>query len=134
MVSKGSAAAVVLAAALAASAVAAPPAAPPAAPARPAARTPANGVQRVADTDKVCMVNDRYMGTAQIPVDVGGKRYYGCCAMCKERLAKDRQARMAVDPVSGKEVDKATAVIGQRPDGSVLYFENDANRKKYRAR
>jgi len=103
-----------------------------AAPARPAAQAPAGGVSRVADTDKVCMVNDRYMGVAQIPVDVNGKTYYGCCAMCKERLARDRAARMAVDPVSGKEVDKAIAVIGQRADGSVLYFESDANRKKYR--
>jgi YHS domain-containing protein len=101
---------------------------------RPAARPAADAAARVTDTDKVCMVNDRYMGTPQIPVDVAGKRYYGCCAMCKERLAKDKAARYAVDPVSGKQVDKATAVIGQLADGSVLYFENEANRKKYRAR
>jgi len=94
----------------------------------------AAGLTRVADTEKVCMMNDRYMGTAQIPVDVDGKRYYGCCAMCKERLARDRQARVALDPVSGKEVDKATALIAKRADGSVLYFENEANLKKYEAR
>ena len=112
-------------------------AAPKAAPAAPATSTdaaPADGVTRVADTDKVCMMNDRYMGTAQIPVEVDGKRYYGCCAMCKERLAKDRRARVALDPVSGKEVDKATALIAKRADGSVLYFENEANLKKYLAR
>ena len=95
---------------------------------------PAIGLTRVTDTDKVCMMNDRYMGTAQIPVDVNGKRYYGCCAMCKERLARDRRARVALDPVSGKEVDKAAALIAKRPDGSVMYFENEANLKKYRAR
>ena len=95
---------------------------------------PADGITRVTDTAKVCMMNDRYMGTAQIPVDVDGKRYYGCCAMCKERLARDPRARTAVDPVSGKEVDKATALIAKRADGSVLYFENEANLKKYRAR
>ena len=67
-------------------------------------------------------------------MDVDGKRYYGCCAMCKERLARDPRARTAVDPVSGKEVDKATALIAKRADGSVLYFENEANLKKYRAR
>jgi YHS domain-containing protein len=115
-------------------------AAPQAAPARPAGPTqgaaaaPAGGITRVADTDRVCMMNDRYMGTVQIPVDVKGKRYYGCCAMCKERLARDRRARVALDPVSGKEVDKATALIGRRADGSVLYFENEANLEKYRAR
>lgn len=112
-------------------------AAPKDAPAAPATSTDAaaaDGVTRVADTDKVCMMNDRYMGTAQIPVDVGGKRYYGCCAMCKERLARDRRTRVALDPVSGKEVDKATALIAKRADGSVLYFENEANLKKYAAR
>ena len=103
-------------------------------PAKSADAAHADGVTRVADTDKVCMMNDRYMGTAQIPVDVDGKRYYGCCAMCKERLARDRGARVALDPVSGKEVDKATALIAKRADGSVLYFENEANLKKYAAR
>jgi YHS domain-containing protein len=110
------------------------PKAAPAPPAKSADAPPADGVTRVADTDKVCMMNDRYMGTAQIPVDVDGKRYYGCCAMCKERLAMDRRARVALDPVSGKEVDKATALIAKRADGSVLYFENEANLKKYEAR
>ncbi|HUG53009.1 MAG TPA: hypothetical protein VMR21_05390 [Vicinamibacteria bacterium] len=126
----GAVAAVGVALAMGASADSARPA-----PARPAAAAPApeDGVVRVSDTDKVCMVNDHYMGVAQIPVDVDGKTYYGCCAMCEERLAKDRAVRFAVDPVSGKEVDKAKAVIGQRADGSVLYFESEANRKKYRA-
>lgn len=115
----------------------APPKAAPARPETPAeaAQNPAaDGVTRVTDTDKVCMMNDRYMGTAQIPVDVDGKRYYGCCAMCKERLARDRRARVALDPVSGKEVDKATALMAKRADGSILYFENEANLKKYEAR
>jgi len=39
--------------------------------------------------------------------------------------------RQAVDPVSKKTVDKATAVIGAQPDGSVLYFENAANLARY---
>ena len=102
-------------------------------PAKAVDETTAAGVTRVTDTDKVCMMNDRYMGTAQIPVDVDGKRYYGCCPMCKERLARDRRARVAVDPVSGKEVDKATALMARRADGSVLYFESEANLEKYRA-
>ena len=117
-----------------------PKAAPKAAPVATAASSkvaddmPADQVTRVTDTDKVCMMNDRYMGSAQIPVDVDGKRYYGCCAMCKARLANDRRARMAIDPVSGKEVDKATALIAKRTDGSILYFENEASLKKYKAR
>jgi YHS domain-containing protein len=80
---------------------------------------------RKVDNRLVCMVNDMDMRTEQIPVPVEGKTYYGCCRECKERLAKDATSRTAVDPVSGAQVDKATAVIGAKPDGTVLYFESD---------
>jgi YHS domain-containing protein len=99
-------------------------------PSRPAA---APAVQVVADPSTVCMMNDRVMGQPQIPVVVEGKTYYGCCAMCKERLTNDAAARKAVDPVTGRAVDKAKAVIAQRPDGSVLYFESKATLRRYRA-
>ena len=114
-------------------AAAPPPAKGPALPAPPA-HAPAPAVVKVADRSLVCMVNDQDMGKTQIPVVVEGKTYYGCCAMCKERLAKDANARTGVDPVSGKSVDKAKAVIGKRPDGTVVYFETEANLKKYAAR
>ena len=78
-------------------------------------------VHRV-DPQTVCMVNDRAMGKPQIPIEVDHKTYYGCCAMCKQRLAQDGGARYATDPVTGERVDKASAVIAERPDGSVLYF------------
>ena len=81
----------------------------------------------------VCMINDRSMANEQIPVEVDGKTYYGCCPMCKERLAKDEASRYAIDPVSGKKVDKAKAVIGALPGAAVLYFENEANLQKYNA-
>ncbi len=80
----------------------------------------------------VCMVNNAVFDKPQIPVEVNGKTYYGCCPMCKERLAKDVSARTATDPVSGKSVDKAEAVIGKAPDGSVYYFESEANMKRYK--
>lgn len=80
----------------------------------------------------VCMVNNAAFDKPQIPVEVNGKTYYGCCPMCKERLSKDASARMATDPVSGKSVDKAEAVIGKTADGSVYYFENEGNLKKYK--
>ena len=82
---------------------------------------------------KVCMINDRSMANDQIPVAIEGKTYYGCCAMCKERLEKDKESRYAVDPVSGKKVDKAKAVIGALPGAVVLYFENETNLNKYNA-
>ena len=85
------------------------------------------------ESKMVCMINNASMPKEQIPVDVEGKRYYGCCAMCKERLEKDPSSRAAVDPVSGKPVDKATAVIGALPDGKVMYFENEKNLAAYNA-
>ena len=83
------------------------------------------------ETKKVCMVNNQVFEKDQIPVAVDGKTYYGCCEMCKERLAKDAAARTAVDPVTGKPVDKATAVIAAMPDGKVLYFESQETYEKY---
>lgn len=100
-------------------------------PARPAA---AGSISLVSDRDKVCMVNNQYMGRVQIPTVVEGKTYYGCCPMCKGKLEREVSARTAIDPVSKKTVDKATAVIGQTGNGSVVYFENEDNFRRYAAR
>lgn len=82
----------------------------------------------------VCMVNEQAMGKDQIPVEVQGKTYYGCCEMCKKALADNAEKRAAVDPVSGKKVDKATAVIAAQEDGRVFYFENEENLARYNAK
>lgn len=87
-------------------------------------------LQRV-EAKKVCMINNQLFAKDQIPVEVQGKTYYGCCDMCKERLAKDADARTATDPVTGKAVDKATAVIGAQEDGSVFYFESEKTFEQY---
>ncbi|HKI00393.1 MAG TPA: hypothetical protein VKK31_00290 [Thermoanaerobaculia bacterium] len=83
------------------------------------------------EAKKVCMINNQLFEKDQIPVPVQGKTYYGCCEMCKERLAKDANARTATDPVTGKAVDKATAVIAAQADGSVLYFESEKTLEQY---
>lgn len=88
------------------------------------------GLKKV-ETKFVCMINNQVFDKEQIPVEVDGKTYYGCCAMCKERLAKDAESRKAVDPVSMKEVDKAKAVVGADAEGNVHYFENEENLKNY---
>jgi len=80
---------------------------------------------------QVCMVNNQYMGKPQIPVEVSGKTYYGCCEMCKGKLLNDAAARTAIDPASKREVDKAVAVIAKNEKGDVLYFENEANFATY---
>lgn len=77
---------------------------------------------------KVCMVTDMVFPRDQIPVKVGSLTYYGCCDNCKQRLADDEKVRFATYPVSGKKVDKAKAAIAANADdGSVAYFENEAN-------
>jgi YHS domain-containing protein len=78
------------------------------------------------------MVNDQYMGREQIPVTIAEKTYYGCCPMCHGRLERDPGARATKDPVSGRLVDKATAVIGRAPSGQVFYFENEDTVRQYK--
>jgi YHS domain-containing protein len=86
----------------------------------------------VVDAEYVCMVNDALYEKKQVHVQVDGKDYYGCCQTCKERLAEDASMRVAIDPVSGKEVDKATAVIGADSYKRVFYFESQENFEKFK--
>lgn len=90
------------------------------------------GLTRVSDTSQVCMVNDQFMGRAQIPVVVDGRTYFGCCPACKEKLEKQPSMRNARDPVTGEDVDKAKAVIVQDPAGKVLYFASEATLQRFR--
>jgi len=83
------------------------------------------------DNEKVCMVNDKVFSDPQIPVIIGEQTYYGCCSMCKSRLERDVTIRTAIDPISGNQVDKSTAVIGAGTDGKVQYFENEENLNTY---
>lgn len=87
---------------------------------------------RVTDPSQVCMVNDQFMGKPQIAVEVGGRTYYGCCAMCKDKLNQQPAARTAQDPVTGESVDKASAVIIQDSSGKVMYFASEDTLRRYR--
>jgi len=78
----------------------------------------------------VCMVNNAYMAVPQLEVPFEGKMYYGCCEMCQERIPKEKKARIAVDPYTLKDVDKADAYIVLIGDGGeVAYFENEKSYK-----
>lgn len=99
----------------------------------PSAQAPLAALTEVTDPSQVCMVNNQYMGRPQIPTTVNGKTYYGCCPMCKGRLEKEASARTAKDPVSGRDVDKAVAVIGKQENGDILYFESRQTLAAYRA-
>lgn len=100
------------------------------APSPPIAVAPA-GLARVADPSQVCMVNDLFMGRAQIPVMVEGRTYYGCCPDCKAKLENQPAVRTAHDPVTGEAVDKAKAVIVQDASGKVLYFASEDTLRRY---
>jgi YHS domain-containing protein len=78
----------------------------------------------IVPNDKVCMVNDRFMGVKQIPIDVDGTTYYGCCQGCVEKLQKNiDDVRFGNNPLNKTKVDKASAVIVQdKSNGSVFYF------------
>lgn len=78
------------------------------------------------------MVNDQVMGRPQIPIEIDGRTYYGCCSMCKDKLANQPAVRTAQDPVTGEQVDKAKAVIVQNASGKVLYFASEATLSRYR--
>ena len=93
----------------------------------------AESLKRV-ENQNVCMVTDMHFAKKQIPVEQSGKTYYGCCNNCKATLANDAKARVAVDPVSGKSVDKAVAVIAAKDDNSVLYFESEKTFNEYKKR
>ena len=89
---------------------------------------------KIVPNKDVCMVTNVHFARTQIPVEQAGKRYYGCCENCKATIQNDPSSRMGTDPYSKKSVDKATAVIAANESGSVLYFENRANFKKYLSR
>lgn len=80
---------------------------------------------------EICMVNDVLFKGEQIKVTLDEKDYYGCCAMCKNHLNRDPTIRKAYDPLSGVQVDKATAIIGVDTRGNAYYFENQNNLKQY---
>lgn len=81
----------------------------------------------------VCMVNNAYMGKDQFLVEFEGKQYYGCCEMCVKTIQNQKQVRVALDPFTGKEVDKAAAFIALKPgsNSDVLYFESEENYRKF---
>jgi YHS domain-containing protein len=88
-------------------------------------------VERV-PAERVCMAQDRLFPEAQTPIEVQGKTYYGCCPMCAGQLGEQASLRHARDPVSGRTVDKASALTAATRDGTVLYFESEVTLERYR--
>ena len=78
----------------------------------------------------VCMVNENVYEGEQILVEVDGLNYYGCCMGCKAKLLNDESYRFATDPVSGNQVNKALAIIGEC-NKKAYYFETLENLEQY---
>ena len=97
----------------------------------PANHQHADSWLRPVEAKYTCMMNNAVYDKEQMAIEVEGKTYYGCCAMCKDMLQKDPSKRSATDPVSGKSVDKASAVIGADKQDRVYYFENNENFHKF---
>ena len=102
--------------------------------------TAANPIIKFSDTaitklpnDQVCMVNNRFMSSLQIPVPLDNKTYYGCCEGCVKMLNEDTTSRLTFDPLSGEQVDKAIAFIIGKPGtkDDVLYFKSETNAIEY---
>lgn len=87
----------------------------------------------IVPNDKVCMVNDRFMGVEQIPIDVDGTTYYGCCQGCVDKLQKNiDNVRFGSNPINDVKVDKANAVIVQdKSNGSVYYFASKQDAQSF---
>lgn len=103
------------------------------APAMAGDTNPAHDGARLKSTEAqyVCMMNNKVFDKPQIAIEIEGKTYYGCCPMCADRLKNDVSLRTATDPVSGKQVDKASAVIGADTHGMTYYFESKENLDKF---
>lgn len=85
---------------------------------------------------QVCMVNNKFMNKEQTAVPVNGKTYYACCNACVGTLKNDSASRVAIDPLTGEHVDKATTYIFLKSGtkDEVQYFASVANATKYSAR
>lgn len=84
---------------------------------------------RVTDVRRVCMRGNAVTEDATMPLEIEGRTYYARprCALLLHRPG----FRVAVDPISGTKVDKATAVLGAGPNGDIFYFESEANLKAF---
>lgn len=96
------------------------------------AKNPSGDAVKEVDAKFVCMAEKKQAEEPQKPVIIEGRTYYACSDVCAAKLIEDPASRMDVDPVSGKEVDKATATAGVDKAGNVYFFENVENLKQFR--
>ena len=83
---------------------------------------------------KICMVDNIYQGDyPSIPISINNRTYYGCSQKANRDLTSIDSLRVAIDPISKAEVDKAKAIIAIHPnkDGKVMYFGSKETYDQY---
>jgi len=84
------------------------------------------------EANHVCMIEKKYFEDPQEPVTIDDRTYYVCCRMCATPLLEDPANRKDIDPMSGREVEKSSAIVGVSAAGRVYFFENAENLKQFR--
>ncbi len=96
-----------------------------------AAPIDANFTGQIHEPGHVCMVKRTTHVHTKFTIDHEGKKYSFCCTPCLDRFkAEPDKLRMAIDPVSGKPVDKADALI-YAYKGRAVFLESKKSLKKY---
>lgn len=84
--------------------------------------------------NKVCMADDVYQGNyPTIATSIAAKTYFACDQKGIQELFLQGRKRIAIDPFSNRNVDKAKAVISIDPkkDGKVMYFESEVTHRAF---
>lgn len=89
-----------------------------------------NYIVGVVPDSLVCMSDNSIKSKTTGSISFEGKTYMGCCSECRLKLFNnENNVQFAVDPFSGKKVNKSDAIVYADPVniGKVLYFESDEN-------
>jgi YHS domain-containing protein len=85
----------------------------------------------VSDAAQVCMVKRGVQASTPHTEQYGGKTYHFCCSGCLTRFrANPEIERFATDPVNGKKIDKADALIYSY-QGRAYFLSSPRSLKKF---
>ena len=71
------------------------------------------------------MSTNTFAKTAQKEINLDGSKYFASGTGHEANLARNASARFAVDPLTNKKVNKASAATYADASGRVFYFESD---------
>ncbi len=85
------------------------------------------------DPTQACMSGDAYTPSKLLSVNIEGNTYYYCNEESSSRFTEDASVRYSIDPISKKQVNKATAIIGRTRRGKLYYFESEEHLAEFRS-